>query len=33
MPLDHFDANVLREKGLAQDILKKIYNQDRRLAR
>jgi len=28
MPLDHFDANVLREKGLAQDILKKIYNQD-----
>ena len=28
MPLDNFDANVLREKGLAQDIIKKIYNQD-----
>lgn len=28
MPLDNFDANVLRERGLAQDILKKIYDLD-----
>jgi len=28
MPLDSFDANVLSEHGLAQDILKKIYDRD-----
>ncbi len=28
MPLDHFDNNVLKERGLAQDILKKIYDRD-----
>lgn len=28
MPLDNFDANMLREHGLAQDILKKVYNRD-----
>jgi len=28
MPLDSFDASVLREHGLAQDIIKKVYNRD-----
>jgi hypothetical protein len=28
MPLDNFDANILQEHGLAQDIIKKVYNRD-----
>lgn len=28
MPLDNFDATVLRTKGLAQDIMKQYYNAD-----